>query len=558
MFLRLLPCMRSVLRVLGEFVVQSSKRLTRRSLVAGCLIAVAATGCQATLDSPDSEVASDSRDLPVFGSVDEVVDAQGQLGNTCPDLDGNGVADCLEECPRILTHDSDPFGNPIVAGQRLEDVYGAWGVQLVADSATNAAIAFDSSNPTGGDPDLGTPNESFGGPGVGSGGSSNSSSLGNLVILAERLNDGNSDGLVDNPDDDARGGSLQYDFIEPMCVFGMDLIDLEGREAATIILEKWDGSRVALNGAGLGNNSVEHFTTDECGVVSMHVNLVGSGAIDNLELCPGGGEEVCDGIDNDLDGETDEGFGDSDNDGNADCVDVETCDGLDNDGDGLTDENFGDSDNDGVADCIDTEECDGLDNNGDGVTDEGFGDADRDGIADCIDTETCDGVDNNGDGVTDEGFGDSDNDGIADCIDDEVCDGQDNNGDGVTDEGFSDTDNDGTADCVDTEECDGQDNDGDGVTDEGFGDSDNDGIADCVDTEECDGVDNNGDGVTDEGFGDSDNDGTADCVDTEECDGVDNNGNGVTDEGFGDSDNDGTADCIDTEECDGVDNNGNG
>ncbi len=261
-------------------------------------------------------------------------------------------------------------------------------------------------------------------------------------------------------------------------------------------------------------------------------------------------EEVCDGVDNDGDGDIDEGF-DSDNDGTPDCDDVEECDGLDNDGDGAIDEGF-DSDKDGTPDCDDVEECDGLDNDGDGDIDEGF-DSDNDGTPDCDDEEVCDGLDNDGDGDIDEGF-DSDNDGTPDCDDEEVCDGLDNDGDGAIDEGF-DSDNDGTADCDDVEECDGLDNDGDGAIDEGF-DSDNDGTPDCDDEEECDGLDNDGDGAIDEGF-DSDNDGTPDCDDEEECDGLDNDGDGAIDEGF-DSDNDGTPDCDDEEECDGLDNDGDG
>ncbi len=275
-------------------------------------------------------------------------------------------------------------------------------------------------------------------------------------------------------------------------------------------------------------------------------------------------EEICDGIDNNGDGQIDEGF-DSDNDGTPDCADIEECDGLDNDGDLLVDEGF-DSDMDGISDCNDEEECDGLDNDGDGYIDEGLS---------CGNIEICDGIDNDGDDQIDEGFDDTDNDGIADCLDScddrfdadndgtpdctdvEECDGLDNDGDGSVDEGFSDTDNDGTADCVDQEECDGLDNDGDGDIDEGFADTDGDGIADCVDQEECDGVDNNGDGQIDEGFADTDGDGIADCVDQEECDGLDNNGDGQIDEGF-DSDNDGTPDCDDMEECDGIDNNGDG
>ncbi|MDC6352006.1 SprB repeat-containing protein [Zeaxanthinibacter sp. PT1] len=87
---------------------------------------------------------------------------------------------------------------------------------------------------------------------------------------------------------------------------------------------------------------------------------------------------------------------DTDGDGISDCDDYEECDGLDNDGDGQIDEGL---------DC--EEVCDGLDNDGDGEIDEGL---------DCV--ELCDGVDNDGDGMIDEGY-DLDNDGRADCEDDE-------------------------------------------------------------------------------------------------------------------------------------------
>jgi hypothetical protein len=86
------------------------------------------------------------------------------------------------------------------------------------------------------------------------------------------------------------------------------------------------------------------------------------------------------------------------------------------------------------------EVCDGLDNDNDGVVDNGFGDADSNGVADCFEAESvCDGVDNDGDGFTDEGFADSDLDGVPDCAEAlEPCDGRDNNGDGVVDEGCCD------------------------------------------------------------------------------------------------------------------------
>jgi len=305
-------------------------------------------------------------------------------------------------------------------------------------------------------------------------------------------------------------------------------------------------------------------------------------------------EEICDGLDNDEDGEVDEDFADTDEDGTADCVDEEGCDGLDNDGDGLVDEDFADTDEDGTADCVDEEGCDGLDNDGDGLVDEDFADTDEDGTADCIDVEECDGLDNDGDGEIDEGFEtDSDDDGTLDCLDIEECDGLDNDGDGEVDEGF-DSDEDDVPDCFDLEVCDGLDNDGDGLIDEAgaygeytwYWDVDGDGYGrdagsveacdapwsmvalagDCDDedasaypgaVEVCDDVDNDCDTHVDE-YLDSDGDGLADCFDVEECDGEDNDGDGLIDEGFDDTDADGIVDCLDVEECDGLDNDGDG
>jgi len=237
----------------------------------------------------------------------------------------------------------------------------------------------------------------------------------------------------------------------------------------------------------------------------------GDGVPDTADCAPAitsvypGAAEICDAVDNDCDGETDEGF-DLDGDGwpglacasleaAVDCDDEdpavhpdaeESCDGVDEDCDGAVDE-LPDEDGDGATLCTDCDDddpftapgqadgCDGLDNDCDGFVDEDW-DADGDGVAgcagDCDDddpqnaphlAEVCDGADNDCDGETDEGF-DVDGDGYLSCRGDcddedpavhagaaEVCDGVDNDCDPSTPEA-DDLDGDGYTLC--TGDCD--------------------------------------------------------------------------------------------------------
>lgn len=159
--------------------------------------------------------------------------------------------------------------------------------------APNAALAFDSSQPTGGDFDLGTPNESFGGPGVGQGGEAgspfeNRRPLGNLLIVGDDLTDSDGDGLVDNPGDaSVPGATLELDFaaVGPVSVRSLTVVDLESRSEPSIAL-LLDGEGSVLHEVLLpvvGDNGVARVELgDVPGVSSMRVVLNGSSAIDEV------------------------------------------------------------------------------------------------------------------------------------------------------------------------------------------------------------------------------------------------------------------------------------
>lgn len=170
---------------------------------------------------------------------------------------------------------------------------------------TGRVIIFDSSNPTGGDSDLGTPNQAYGGPGVGNGGTSsegrNDQSEGNLIILAENVNDQNGDGLVDNPDDDAAGGTITFDFANPITLQAFTMVDLDDNANNIITLEFADGRPdLVISCPQIGNNSRKLVMTKQAdgsfadGVIRAKITFSGSGAVAGICYCtPGTLDNAC-------------------------------------------------------------------------------------------------------------------------------------------------------------------------------------------------------------------------------------------------------------------------
>ena len=105
-----------------------------------------------------------------------------------------------------MDFDTDALGNPILAGQHIDDEYAEWGVQIKARNYRrwhDAAISFDTLNYTGGDRDLRTDSRRYG--------LNNNTELGMVMILAEDIVDRNRDGYVDDPDDEGRRPAGYFD-----------------------------------------------------------------------------------------------------------------------------------------------------------------------------------------------------------------------------------------------------------------------------------------------------------------------------------------------------------
>ncbi|HMC00387.1 MAG TPA: hypothetical protein VKN14_05030 [Flavobacteriaceae bacterium] len=154
----------------------------------------------------------------------------------------------------------------------------------------NAAMIFDSSNPTGDDFDLGTPNEAFAGPGISEEGPqpSNDTALGNVLIVSEDLDSS-------DPDDSAANGtSLEFDFsgygTGAVTLHSLDLLDLEdpGDTNLPTVVTLYDGmdnvllQKVLPYSHDNAKQLIDFEGTE--GVVRLLLELNNSGAIDNLML----------------------------------------------------------------------------------------------------------------------------------------------------------------------------------------------------------------------------------------------------------------------------------
>ena len=146
---------------------------------------------------------------------------------------------------------ADQFDGVSISAQRAGD----------ADNSQNDAMIFDTNSPTGGDHDL------------------EYNGVGNAFIISE-------DNDSSDADDNAHGGTMTFNFDAPSEVVSINMLDIE-EAGGTIDLFDADGGLInTVDIPALGDNSQQELIINADNVSSMEVNLVGSGAVDDLTFIP--------------------------------------------------------------------------------------------------------------------------------------------------------------------------------------------------------------------------------------------------------------------------------
>ena len=222
-------------------------------------------GGAANLIINTEDISSMEVELMTSGAVTDFCTHDQDLIPTCVDIG------CLTT-PTCDTEGFEAFTAGTIIGTQIPGI-------TVTGSAnsfpgTNAAMIFDSANPTGGDYDLATNNE------------------GMILILTE-------DGDASDPDDDAAGGTLVFDFATPQFIDNVTLLDIQSNNATIEFFSSTGALISQVSVPNGGNGNLIYISTGVDGVSSMEVYFPNSGAVVDfctydsgaLVPCPA---EVCD------------------------------------------------------------------------------------------------------------------------------------------------------------------------------------------------------------------------------------------------------------------------
>ncbi len=210
------------------------------------------------------------------------------------------VITCIEDCPLLDFETGDDFSTELVNGREINSPVEFGNIVDITSSSSFGAAIFDSNvggaNDPGRDPDLLV-------------------NLDNILIVQENGTQ-TSSGIFDFPDDEASGGSILFDFVRPVMPLRITLIDIdETNQGVVLVLTDSSGNTRSYNvpsdwttdiegdgppgfaalslstmdpqqGHGSQATATEDGPFDLRDVMSLNVTFMGSGALDNLQICP--------------------------------------------------------------------------------------------------------------------------------------------------------------------------------------------------------------------------------------------------------------------------------
>ena len=248
------------------------------------------------VDEPGSEMrvryangTVETRPIPA-GQDNGVQEVFGAYGIVHMELEFTGNAGVglmvLNPCVSRINFDESTTGVPLglEAGVVMPDLSGALAFFTAENNNPghpDKAIVFDSAHPTGGDFDLLTP-----GPGR-----DNDVAHRNILVLAENDVDTDNDGIIDDPDDEAGGGTINLAYYTSSAFFeGATIVDVDETESAYIEVHLDEGGSVIVPLESKGDNSVQTVTADHVGPTRwIQFHFSGSGGIAEIKVCPSSG-----------------------------------------------------------------------------------------------------------------------------------------------------------------------------------------------------------------------------------------------------------------------------
>ncbi len=151
-------------------------------------------------------------------------------------------------------------GEDLSAGTIITDQYADIGL-TIATSSEYDAMLFDTNNPTGDDFDLAA------------------SDLGNVLIISE-------DGDTSDPDDNAHGGILTFEWDTLVDITGVGLLDIDEPGGSITFFAQNAQVMETLEIPELDNNSFQELGFDVEDVARMDILLAGSGAVTAVDFMP--------------------------------------------------------------------------------------------------------------------------------------------------------------------------------------------------------------------------------------------------------------------------------